>query len=178
MRRLIALVTAAVLGVCMVGEGAAATPHKVRVYEGPLGEGGATIRFELVKREGRPMQMRSMSFGVMTLTCDDGSEQGSSMMWSGGLPELPSHALDLDYSYDIVLHLHGTIQAVHGSGTLSVAIAWFTQDEQVQTCESGELTWTVDRTVPSVESPASPPAIQVRHFAMATGARVIMTQVA
>ncbi len=74
------------------------------------------------------------------------------------------------------LHLHGTIQAVHGSGTFSLAVAQFTQDEHVQICSTGELAWTVDRTVPPVESPTPPTAIQVLHFVTASGARVTMTR--
>jgi hypothetical protein len=176
-----ALITVAVLVVCMTGGGAATGRGRPRVYEGPLGEEGATIQFELVKREDRPMAMRSFSFEA-TLTCDiDGSVQewGVGMGWGGGLPKLPSHALDLDdVSGDAAIHLHGTIQAVHGSGTLSFAVAQMTQDEQAQTCSTGELAWTVDRTVPPVESPTPPPAIQVLHVVTASGARVTMTQVA
>ena len=175
------LVTAAALVVCMTGGGAGAEPGKLRVYEGPLGEAGVTIRFELVKREGRPLQMRSMSFGIggevpLTLTCDDGSVQETGFGFEGGLPRLPSHALDLDEVYDVALHVHGTIQAVHGSGTFSIAVPRFTQDEQVQSCSSGELTWTVERILPPAEGPASPTPIQV-HFVMTSGARVTMTRV-
>ena len=144
-----------------------------------MGEEGATIQFKLIKREGRPLAMREFTFGA-TLTCDlDGSVQRwvVGFGYGGQLPELPSHAVDLDdVGGNQALHLHGTIQAVHGSGTFSLAVVQFTQDEQVQICRTPELTWTVDRTVPPVESPAPPPAIQVLHLVTGNGARVTMTR--
>lgn len=174
-----ALVTVAMLAVVMIGGGAAARSGKLRIYEGPLGEAGAKIQFELIKRDGRPLAMRSVSFEA-TLTCDvDGSVQewGVGYGWGGQLPELPSHAVDLDdVGGNQALHLHGTIQAVHGSGTFSLAVVQFTQDEHVQICSTGELAWTVDRTVPPVESPTPPTAIQVLHIVTASGARVTMTR--
>ena len=160
-------------------------PGSPRVYAGPLGEAGGTARFELVKRVGRPLAMRSMGFEGVRLTCDiDGSVQVWGFgwewraRWTGGLRELPGHALDLDDVGGMVVHIHGTINAVRGSGTLSIAVGLYTQDEQVQTCSSGELTWTVDRTVPPIESPAPPPAIQVLHFVTASGAHLTMTRLA
>ncbi len=175
------LVTVAVLAVCTIGGSAAARSGKLRIYEGPLGGAGGSIQFELIKRDGHPLGMSSVSFGV-TLTCDvDGSVQEwvVGYGWGGQLPELPSHSVDLDdVGGNQALHLHGTIQAVHGGGTLSLAVVQFTQDEQVQICSTGELAWAVDRTVPPVESPAPPPEIKALRYVTANGALVTMTRIA
>jgi hypothetical protein len=179
-----AMVTVVVLALCMTDGDAAAT-RRPRIFEGPLGDEGATARVELLKRDGRPWAMRSMRFDAVRLTCDiDGSVQEWGFgwewrpRWTDGLPELPSHALDLDEVGNIVLHVHGTIHAVEGSGTFSIEVGLFTEDEQVQTCSTGELTWTVDRTVPPVASPTAVPAIQVLHLITASGARVTLTRAA
>lgn len=97
--------------------------------------------------------------------------------WIGLLPPLPSHAIDLDMvDISSALHLHGVIQAIHGEGTLVFTVPALTADEQAQLCTSGEQPWTVDRTVPPVQSLALPPGIQVLRFAI-NGARVTMTRV-
>jgi hypothetical protein len=84
-----------------------------------------------------------------------------------------------EVSFELAFHLHGKIQATHGEGTLSFAAAQFTADEQVQRCSTGELPWTVDRTVPPVLNPA--PAgtpIEVRHLVMPDGTRITLTRYA
>lgn len=183
MKRLMALITVTVLAVCLLGGGASAGAGKPRTYEGSLGEEGGKIQFDLLKREGRPLAIRSVQFGTVSLTCDvDGSVQkwGVEFGWFGRLPELPSHLIDLDLvDPGSAVHVHGKVQAVHGEGTLALTIPALTGDEQAQACSSGELPWTVDRTVPPVLdlSPTpSPAAIQVLHFVAADGVRVTLTR--
>jgi hypothetical protein len=184
MKRLMALATVTVLAVCIIGGGAAAGSGRPRTYEGPLGEGRAKIQFDLLKREGRPLAIRSFGFGIVSLTCDgDGSVQewGVEFGWFGRLPELPSHMVDLDVvDPDSAIHLHGKVQAVQGEGTLVLTIPALTADEQAQVCTTGELSWTVVRTVPPVLEPPPTPAptpIQVLHFVAADGAHVTLTRV-
>ena len=168
-----------VLGSVFVGD-ATAGAGKPRVYEGPLGD-GATIFFQLVKRPDRPLAMRAVEFGIIEMTCDlDGSVQGwgVGIGWGGLLPQLPSHTIDMDMvEGDMALHLHGKIGAVQGAGTFSFAVPQFTQDQEAQTCGTGDLTWTVARTKPPVEQ-APPPGtpIEVRHVVMPGGARVTLTR--
>jgi hypothetical protein len=178
MRRLMGLVTVTVLAVCVIGGGAIAGPGKLRIYRGTLGDTGRKIFFHIVKRVDRPVALREIEFGV-EMTCDvDGSIQqwGVGFGWGGRIPSMPSHTLGLDMvDFHAALHVHGKIQAVHGEGTLSFAIPEFTADATVQTCASGDLTWTVDRTVPSVEQPNNVPPIEVRHFVL-DGAHVTLTR--
>jgi hypothetical protein len=97
------------------------------------------------------------------MPCDDGTVQSWYVAFGWGrLPSLPSHALDLDL-VDIsqAIHVHGKVQAVHGAGTLEFTIAALTVDEQPQLCTSGEVTWTVDRTVPPVAAPLPAEPLQV-----------------
>ncbi len=183
MRRLMALATVTVLAVCLWSGGALAGAGRPRTYEGPLGEGHGKIQFDLLRREGRPLAIRSVEFGNVSLTCDvDGSVQewGVGIGWFGRLPELPSHMIDLDeVDPNSALHLHGKVQAVQGEGTLVLTIPALTADEHAQVCTTGELPWTVVRTVPPVLNPPPTPAptpMQVLHFVAADGAHVTLTR--
>jgi hypothetical protein len=51
-------------------------------------------------------------------------------------------------------------------------------EEQAQLCTTGELSWTVERTVPPVENPEPPSSIQVLRYVAGDGARVTMTRIA
>jgi len=175
--------TAIVLGLVLVAGSvfagsASAGLGKPLVYEGPLGD-GQTIQFKLVKRPDRPLAMREVEFSA-ELRCDDGTSQswGVGLGWGGRLPSLPSHALDLDLlDSGTALHIHGKVQAVRGEGTFSYTIAALTEDETAQLCTTGELPWTVTRTVPPVENASAPTTLQVVRF-VTDGARVTMTRTA
>ena len=177
--------TAIVVGILLVAGSvfagdASAGLGKPRVYEGPLGD-GETIRFDLVKRPDRPLALREVQFGA-ELLCEDGTTQswGVGLGWGGGLPTLPSHALDIDLVDPLsAIHIHGTVQAVQGEGTFSYTIAALTTEETAQVCSTGELPWTVSRTQPPVEGRSpSPSPIEVRHLVMPGGARVTLTRTA
>lgn len=159
---------------------ASAGDQRRRVYEGTLGADGPAVGMTLILRDDRAPALLELEFGA-DMTCDDGTSQQWSvgMFWGGALPPLPSHMLDLD-SVDIgsALHLHGKVQAVYGEGTFSFAIAALTVDETPQLCSTGELPWTVTRTVPPVEGSSAPPApLQVVRF-VTDGAQVTMTRTA
>lgn len=178
MKRTIALVATAVMMASVFGVEARAGAGRPRVYEGTAGDAGGFMGFGLVKRVDRPLALRELAFGV-EITCEDGTTQSWFLAfgWIGLLPPLPSHAIDLDMvDISSALHLHGVIQAIHGEGTLVFTVPALTADEQAQLCTSGEQPWTVDRTVPPVQSLAPPPGIQVLRFAI-NGARVTMTRV-
>jgi hypothetical protein len=179
MKRVIVLTMTAVMMATTFGVDAHAGAGKPRVYEGTLGDDGS-MGFRLVKRVDRPLGLREFAFSA-DMTCDDGTTQGwfVGFAWGGRFPSLPSHAIDLDMVDPFAaLHLHGVIQAIHGAGTLEWTIPALTVDEEAQLCTSGELPWTVDRTVPPVENPIPPPALQVLNFVATDGARVTMTRVA
>jgi hypothetical protein len=76
MRRSLVLVMVVGLLSTVFAMDASAGAGKPRVYKGALGDGGAKIQFDLVKRPDRPLGMRQFDFGVVDLTCDvDGSVQ-------------------------------------------------------------------------------------------------------
>jgi hypothetical protein len=177
MRRVAIVVGMMLVAGSVFAGSASAGLGKPRVYEGPLGD-GETIEFDLVKRPDRPLAMREVEFSA-ELLCEDGTSQawGVGLGWGGGLPRLPSHALDLDLVDPFsAIHIHGKVQAVHGEGTLSYAVAALTADETAQLCSSGELPWTVTRTHPPVEGQSPPPSpIEVRHLVMPDGTRITLT---
>lgn len=83
----------------------------------------------------------------LTFTCDDQTSQDVGWGYGFGLRQVP--IIDGAFSIDQVsqgdaLHLAGDIGSLHGEGTLTLAFPAFTQDEQPQTCATGDLTWTVD----------------------------------
>lgn len=179
MKRTIVLVATAVMMASVFGVEARARAGRPRVYEGTAGDAGGVMGFNLVKRVDRPLALRELAFGV-EITCEDGTAQSwfVAFGWIGLLPPLPSHAIDLDMvDISSALHLHGVIQAIHGVGTLVLSVPALTVDEQAQLCTSGEQAWTVDRTVPPVQSPAPPAGIQVLRYVAINGARVTMTRV-
>lgn len=156
---------------------ASAGDGKRRVYEGTLSN-GYPMAIELILHDDKPPALSEFEFGV-DMTCDDGTVQSwyVGFGWGGRLPPLPSHALDLDL-VDIsqAIHVHGKVQAVHGAGTLEFTIAGLTVDEQPQLCTSGEVTWTVDRTVPPVATPPPAEPLQVVRFVTGDGIHVTMTR--
>jgi len=82
-----------------------------------------------------------------TLTCDDQSTQDTG--WGFGLGNRQVPVVDRAFSFDEVdqteaVHLAGDLGSLHGQGTLTISFPAFTQDEQVQVCTSGDLTWTVE----------------------------------
>lgn len=162
----------------VVSVNASAGEWKQRVYRGRLSN-GYKMSIGLVVRDGRPPGLRQFEFGV-DMPCDDGTLQTwfVGMAWGGQQVQLPSHALDLDSVEPTqALHVHGKVQAVHGSGTLQFTIATLTMDEQAQLCTSGELTWTVDRTVPPVETPPPTEPLQVVQYVTGDGIRVTLTRI-
>ena len=166
-----------VFSVTVVSVSASAGEGKRRVYEGTLSS-GLPIEMKLVVREDRPPGIAELQFGA-DMTCEDGTTQSWFVGWGwfGGRPPMPSHALDLDLlDPSSALHVHGIVQAVHGSGTLQFTIAALTADEQAQICTTGELTWTVDRTVPPVASPPPTEPLQVVRYTTSDGMRVTLTR--
>jgi len=134
-----------------------ATDGVPRNYKGTLGDAGGTISFSLIKQSGKPLELVEFQFDNVTVTCDDGTTElvGAGTSWLGGMPSLPSHALDLDeVDSQEALHLHGKIQAIQGSGTLQWTTAALTSDERPQLCTTGVLQWTVARSVPPVAQAA------------------------
>ena len=178
MKRATALVLMClVFSVTVVSVDASAGAGKRRVYEGTLSN-GYPMGIKLVLREDRSPALREVGFGA-DITCEDGTLQTwfIGFGWAGGLPALPSHALDLDLvDSSQAIHLQGKVQAIHGAGTLQLTIAALTADEQSQLCTSGEVTWTVERTVPPVASPPPTEPLQVVRYVTGDGIRVTMTR--
>ena len=58
----------------------------------------------------------------------------------------------------LAIHLEGRLGWLRGEGTLSLATAALTVDEQAQLCTTGDLTWEAEfvRTIPrtNVDAPA------------------------
>ncbi len=108
------------------------------------------IRFGLVKHDDGSVTLQEFDFSA-TLTCSvDGTTQewGLGFGWGGRGPALDGRMVTFDQNYgDSVMHLAGRIGVHHGSGTLVYRSPQFTQDEQLQECSTGDLTWTVDRKV-------------------------------
>lgn len=166
-----------VFSVIVVSVNASAGAGKGRLYEGTLSN-GSPFALKLVVREDRPPGIEELDFGA-DLTCDDGTVQSWFVGWGwlGGHPRMPSHALDLDLADpSSALHVHGKVQAVHGSGTLEFTIAALTMDEQAQLCTTGELTWTVERTEPPVATPPPNEPLQVVRYVTNDGIQVTMTR--
>lgn len=166
-----------VLSLAVVSVDASAGAGKRRVYEGTVSN-GYPMGIKLILRDDGPPALREVEFGADT-TCDDGTMQTwfMSFGWGGGFPAMPSHALDLDLvDSSQAIHLHGKVQAVHGAGTLQFTIAALTMDEQAQLCTTGELTWTVDRTVPPVATPPPSEPLQVVRYVTGDGIRVTLTR--
>jgi len=106
------------------------------------------IRFDLVKHDDGAVTLQEFDFEA-TLTCSvDGTTQewGLGFGWGGRGPALDGRILTFDQNYgDSVMHLAGRIGVHRGSGTLVYRSPQFTQDEELQECSTGDLTWTVDR---------------------------------
>ena len=115
------------------------------------------------------------------MTCEDGTLQTwfVGMSWAKTTADVavaragPGPPWTLTQS----LHVHGKVQAIHGSGTLRFTIAALTVDEQAQLCTSGDLTWTVDRTVPPVATPPPAEPLQVLRYVTPDGINITMTRV-
>ena len=176
-RAAVLVLTCLVFSVTVVCVDASAGAGKRRVYEGMLSN-GYPMGIKLVLHEGRPPALSEVEFGA-DLTCEDGTLQTwfVGFGWGGSLPALPSHALDLDLvDTSQAIHLQGKVQAIHGTGTLRFTIAALTMDEQAQVCTTGELTWTVDRTVPPVATPPQTEPLQVVRYVTGDGIRVTLTR--
>lgn len=161
----------------VVSVSASAGEGKRRVYEGTLSS-GLPMSVTLVIRDGKPPVLREFDFGA-DMACDDGSVQSwfVSYGWGGGSPSLPAHQLDVDLGdTSTAVHLHGKVQAVHGSGTFEFTIAALTTDEQAQLCTTGELTWTVDRTEPPATLPPPTEPLRVVRYVTGDGIRVTLAR--
>jgi hypothetical protein len=136
---------------------AAAAP-RIRLYRGEtsLGKG---IAFHVVKRDSGRF-ITEMNFAV-TFTCEDATTQEWGIGYGFGRPGLAlaeSVLLAFDeLGPDRAIHLHGRIGHHRGTGTLEIAIAALTADEQAQLCTTGELTWAVEyvRTITASSSRSS-----------------------
>ena len=120
----------------------------------------AAARLRLYR--GETSQMQRISFVVaktnsgrfvrgfdaqLTFTCDDESTQD--VGWGFGLGNRQVPVVDRAFAFDEVdqteaLHLAGDLGSLHGQGTLTLSFPAFTQDEQLQVCTTGDLTWTVE----------------------------------
>ena len=178
-RAMLLVLMCMVFSVTVASVSASAGAGKRRVYEGTLSS-GLPIGMKLLVREDRPPGIAELEFGA-DMTCDDGTVQSWFVGWGwfGGRPPMPSHALDLDLvDPSSALHLHGIVQAVHGSGTLQFTIAALTADEHAQLCTTGDLTWSVDRTVPPVATPPPSEPLQVVRYVTGDGIHITMTAAA
>jgi len=152
--------------------------NKGRIHAGTTSQGRAAV-FIVVRREGQPFALVGMAF-MMTLTCeeDQTSQQWLAVaIWPSPLA-MPSHGIDLNQvELTQAISVEGKIQAVHGSGSLSWTIPAFTAQEQIQTCSSGDLSWTVHRRKPTTPIPAPPAHPLATRVIHADGATITLSRV-
>lgn len=83
----------------------------------------------------------------VTFACEDGTTQEWGIGWFLGGNYVP--ITDGAFSFESVdsslaIHLAGRLGPLRGEGTLSLATAALTTDEQAQLCTTGDLTWEVE----------------------------------
>ena len=139
------LVVAVLVGVLVLSIAAPAhAARTVRVYRGQTSQ-EERIAFRVVKTDAGRF-VREIDVGV-TFTCEDGTTQEWGIGWGLGGSEVS--IVDGAFSYDSVdsslaAHFEGRLGPLRGEGTVSIATAALTADEQAQLCTTGDLTWDVE----------------------------------
>ena len=118
---------------------------RFRVYRGDTSQEGQRIAFRVAKTDAGRF-VRVIDLGV-TFACEDGTTQEWGIGWFLGGNYVP--ITDGAFSFESVdsslaIHLEGRLGPLRGEGTLSLATAALTADEQAQLCTTGDLTWEVE----------------------------------
>jgi hypothetical protein len=153
MRRRSALAIAIIVGTLILSTAvpAQAAP-RLRLYKGETSQGEG-IKIKVAKNDVRRV-VKEVDVSHVTLTCPDQTtlEFGFGFGFGGnsGVPITDRVFSFDDVFWDSAFHIAGELGPLRGQGTMSMAQAVITPDEQAaQLCTSGELTWEVEfvRTV-------------------------------
>ena len=128
---------------------------RLRQYKGQTSQ-AHNISF-FVARTDAGRFIKEIEFNV-DLTCDDQTTQRVGVGYGLQVP-ITDGAFSIDeVDQGSALHVAGDLGRLQGQWTLSWAFPAFTDDEQVQLCTTGDLTWEVEfrRTIPrgKVNAPA------------------------
>ena len=138
-----AIVVGTILALFAFGVAPANSASRLRLYRGETSD-GHHISFSVARTEtGR--FIRQMSYGA-TITCEDQTSSEVGFAWGLG-NSLP--ITDRAFSFDVVYptdatHIAGEIGKLRGSGTMRITYPALTDDEHVQICTTGDLTWDVE----------------------------------
>jgi hypothetical protein len=147
MRRRSAIGIVVLVGLLLLAVAAPAhAAPRLRLYRGETSQ-GERIRFVVGKTDSGRF-VRDLNVRHITLTCEDQTTVELGFGYGFGGPSVPitegAFSFD-DVFWDTAFHVAGDLGPLKGQGTLSLALAQITPDEQAaQLCTSGELTWTVE----------------------------------
>lgn len=134
---------------CLLVLGLAVPAHaapRLRLYRGETSQGDG-IRFVIAKSDAGRF-VRELSVRHITLTCEDQTtvELGFGYGFGGRMVPITDRAFSFDdVFWDTAFHVAGELGPFRGQGTLSLALAQITPDEQAaQLCTTGDLTWAVE----------------------------------
>ena len=120
---------------------------RLRLYRGETSQ-GERIRFVVGRTDAGQRFVRDLSVQHITLACPDQTalEFGFGYGFGGPYVLITDRAFSFDdIFWESAFHIAGELGSLQGQGTLSLARAVITPDEQAaQLCTSGDLTWTVE----------------------------------
>jgi hypothetical protein len=133
---------------CLLVLGLAVPAHaapRLRLYRGETSQ-EHNIRFIVAKSDAGRF-VREIGLGQISLTCEDQTtlDFGFGFGFGGGTVPIIDRAFSFDEVFgELAIHIAGELGPLQGQGTLSLAMAQLTPDEQAQLCTSGDLTWSVE----------------------------------
>jgi hypothetical protein len=148
----VALLATAALSPARAGASVASSARRAGVRWAGHTAQGHRIVLRTVRREG----VRHLVEVVATfdLICS-GTGEALTFTYGSGPVDVPAVggavALD-DVLFNTAFHLAGRLRTLRGGGTVSLALAAFTPDEELQRCESGPVAWKAHRR-PARSSP-------------------------
>jgi hypothetical protein len=118
---------------------ATASAARIIKYQGELSTADTVVASVLRRDNGR-LFLRKLGFERLVFTCDEGDGDEIGISWVA----YPGRRLDQDRSFAITESgdlVAGTLRWRHGEGTLEMSYR-----RNGDTCTTGELTWSVERT--------------------------------
>jgi hypothetical protein len=141
-----ALVIALLVSLLILATAApASAAPRLRLYRGQTSQ-EHRITFVVAKNDAGRF-VREINLRQISLTCEDQTtlDFGFGFGFGGGQVPIIDRAVSFDELFgEQAIHLAGELGSQQGQGTLSLAMAQLTPDEQAQLCTSGDLTWTVE----------------------------------
>ena len=174
MRRTITVIVLSVVayGVFVVPPAAASAPSWPATFRGLTDQQLLPIQLDVVQLQDGSLGLSDLSL-ELEISCPTGDRigLGTGVFYFPALP-LDGHSLKIDEIYgNEAFHLSARVGANSVRGTVTMALAAFTPDEQLERCDAPTQRFTAERVADSVGSglAARSPLVQTRFLVRSGG---------